>query len=129
MLIKIPGVIVDGSTPVTTTPQPQPIALTKGVDTTLQVPVTGSNGAALNLTGYTAPTLTFRRQANTPNLSQIVGTVSNPSGGILQFLIPGSVITALPVSCLFDVFVTNGSGLRDEPVPNSAVTVSDAAGA
>lgn len=134
MLLIIPGVLVDGTSPVTATPARSDINVYQGVDTTVQVSVTGSNGAAFNLTGYTATMVVKDRVLPTsgqPRTSlSYSGTISSPTTGVITFSVPGSDLKALQlVGYWWDVFVTSGANKRDEVVPTGTMTVNVAVGA
>lgn len=138
MQINLPGVIVDASVPTppatTAVPARQDIVVYQGVDTVIQVTVTGSNSVAFNLTGYTAQ-LTIKDRVlpseGQPRFAKTyAGTLTNPTAGVVQFSIPGSDLKALNlVGYWYDAFVTSGAGKRDEVVQTSTVTVWAALGA
>lgn len=131
MLIALQGVLVDGSTPVIYTPTVQPINVYQGVDTIVQVGMVSSNGNTLNITGWTgAMVVKDKPPGMTPSYTQTYSaTLSNPTGGIMQFSIPGVTLKGLSLqSYYFDVFTTN-SGNRDEVVLTGTMTVNGAIGA
>lgn len=134
MLVSVKGVIVDGSTPITATPTRADLVLYQGQDTTIQITVTGSNGTAINITGYSA-TLTLKDRLlptqGTPAVAKTyLATLTSPTTGVMTFSIPGADLKALSlISYWWDVFTTNGSGGRDEVVPTGLVTMNVAVGA
>jgi hypothetical protein len=133
VFINVPGVVIDGTTPVTATPARADIVVYQGVDLTLQVTITGSNGAATNITGWSG-TLTIKDRLLPPQGTPAVNktysaTLTSPSTGVMQFAIPGSDLKALGLqSYWWDVF-TAVAGKRDEPVPTGLMTVNVAVGA
>ncbi len=134
MQLNIAGVVIDGSTPVTATPARTDVVVYQGVDVTVQVTITGSNGAATNITGWSG-TLTIKDLLlpveGTPAVVQTYpATLTNPTGGVMTFTVPGTAIKAMLLkSYWWDVFTTNNSGKRDEPVPTGLWTVNAAVGA
>jgi hypothetical protein len=134
MIITVPGVIIDGTTPVTATPARLDIVVYQGVDTTIIVPITGSNGVATNITGWTG-TLTLKdrllpNQGKPAVLNTYAATLGTPTLGIMTFTIPGTDLKSLQlISYWWDVFTLNASSKRDEPVPYSLMTVNVAPGA
>lgn len=134
MQLNVPGVIVDGTTPLTTTPTRADLVVYQGQDTVVQVTVTGSNGTAVNLTGYSAALVVKDRLLPTSGTPQwnktYVGTLTSPTTGVVQFSIPGSDLKQmLLLGYWWDVFVTSGAAKRDEVVPASTMTVNPAPGA
>lgn len=134
MQINLPGVLVDGTTPVTATPIRQDIVVYQGVDTVVQVTVTGSNGTALNVTGYSGVLTIKDRLLPTegqPRISRTyVATLVTPASGIISFTIPGIDLKGLNlVGYYYDVFITSGTAKRDEVVQTSTMTVWAAVGA
>lgn len=135
MQVAIGGVLVDGSTPVTSTPSRQNWNAPQGADVTITLTVVGSSGAAVNLTGYANPLLTIRNAPSAgPQTAQnvfapLVGTITSPSTGVVQFTLPGSSTKGLYSSYVYDVFVTNASSKRDEVVPPSFCYFTPAPGA
>jgi hypothetical protein len=133
MQINVPGCLLDGSTPATTTPVRTDINLYQGVDTVIQVTVTGANGAVVNITGYTGVLALKDRvlpTSGTPTTSKTYNaTLTNPAAGIMQFTIPGIDVKNLSlVGYWWDVFVTN-AGKRDEVVLTGTATVNMTVGA
>lgn len=132
MVLTLNGVIVDGTSPVTSTPTQQNSSLPVGQDVTVLVTVKGSNGAVVNLTGYSAVMTIKSPVGLSPVLNlALVGTLSNPTQGQVQFTLTGAQLKAMltGASYLFDVFTTNGSGGRDEVVPLSYLQLNPAPGA
>ena len=134
MLYNIPGVVVDGTSPVTAIPARTDLLVYQGVDTFLAVTVTGSSGAAINIaTGIGVLTIRDRVMPNqgAPSVLQTyVAVLTTPAAGLMTFTVPGSFIKGLVLkSYFYDVFFTNSSGFRDEVVPVSQFTVNQAIGA
>ena len=134
MLINIPGVVVDGTAPVTAVPARTDLLVYQGVDTFLAVTVTGSNGTAINLTsGIGVLTIRDRVMPNqgTPSVLQTyVAVLTTPAAGLMTFTVPGAFIKSLVLkSYFYDVFLTNSGGFRDEVVPTSQFSVQQAIGA
>ena len=134
MIYNVPGVVVDGTVPATATPSRTDLLAYQGVDTFLVVAVTGSNGTAVNLTGYTA-TLTIRDRVM-PNqgapsvLQTYAATLTTPLSGIMTFAIPGAFLKSLILKTYwFDIFTTNVGGFRDEVVLTSMISIQQALGA
>jgi len=133
MQLNIPGVVVDGTSPITATPARSDIVVYQGQDTVIQVTITGSTGVATNITGWSG-TLTVKdrllpNQGTPAVVKTYTATLTSPSSGVMQFSIPGSDLKALQlISYWWDVFVTN-AGKRDEVVPTGLMTVNVAVGA
>lgn len=134
MIVNVPGVIVDGTTPLSASPARADLVVYQGQDTSVVVTVTGSNGTAVNVTGYTA-TLTVKDRllpaTGAPKYSKTyTGTLTTPASGVITFTIPGSDLKAMNLQSYFwDVFITSGTGSRDEVVPTGLVTVNASIGA
>lgn len=134
MQVAIAGVLVDGTSPVTKTPTQQNWNAPQGVDTTITLVVTGSNGTATNLTGYQSVTLKLKNApANGPSVATTVaalaGALTSPTTGTVTFTLPGAQTKGLNGNYVYDVFTANTTGLRDEVVPPSFVYFAPAPGA
>lgn len=131
MQLSIPGVIVDGSSPVTATRARADVVVYQGEDVSVVVTVTGSNGTAFSLAGYTA-TLTLKdrllpSQGTPKTANTYSGTIASNTA---TFTIPGTDLkTLLQVSYWWDVKVTSGAGKNDFVVLDSLMTVNPAVGA
>lgn len=132
MIQALSGCIVDGTSPVTSTPTQQNLALPTGEDVTIKITIVGSNGTPVNITGYTGA-LTLKTQVGQqPIFSQVfTGTIVNGPAGTMSFTLPGVTTKNLQTtfSYLYDVFTTNGSSGRDQVVPNSFIQFTSAVGA
>jgi hypothetical protein len=134
MLIALPGVLVDGTTPAAFTPTRADVNVYQGQDTTVQVTVTGSSGNPISLAGYTA-TMTVRDRllpvSGLPSISILyAGTLTTPAQGVVTFTIPGTDLKSLSLqSYFYDVFLRSTGGTRDEVVPTGLFTVNAAVGA
>lgn len=132
MLQALSGCIVDGTSSVTNVPTQQNLALPTGEDIQVQVTVKGSNGSAINITGYSG-TLTLKTQVGQqPIFSQTFpATLTTPASGVMTFTLPGTTTKTLQAtfSYQFDVFTTNVSAQRDQVVPNSFIQFTAAVGA
>jgi hypothetical protein len=129
-LFKINGVYVDGTG--ATLPTRQDLTFPQGEDVTVQVTVSGQNGTAINLTGYSGTMLWKVAQANSsmPVSLSLPLALTNPTQGIGTFTLSAGVSKTLTASMYFyDVFITSGSGAKDEVVPTSMVTLNFAVGA
>lgn len=131
MTITVPGVIVDGTAPVTATPARSDVVVYQGVDTTFVVPVTGSNGSAATLTGGTGVLTIIDRVL--PATGKPVTKLTYPAtvgASTLTFQVPGADLKALMlVGFWWDVMFTSLAGKVDEVVPSGLLTVNFAAGA
>lgn len=134
MQLNVPGVILDGTTPATASLARADLVVYQSTDTVIQVTVTGANGTAFNLTGYTA-TLTVKDRllptSGTPQWNKTYsGTLTNPTGGVVQFTIPATDLKAMLLQGYWwDVFVTSGAGKKDPVVLASTLTVNATPGA
>lgn len=131
MQLSVPGVVVDGTSPVIAIPARVDVVVYQGQDTVVSVPVVGSNGSTFSLAGFTAKLVIKDRllpSSGTPTTSKsYTGTIST---NVATFTIPGSDLKALSlVGYWWDVFITSGSGARDEVVPTGTMTVNAAVGA
>ena len=134
MIYNIPGVITDGTVPVTAIATRTDLLAYQGVDTFLAVAITGSNGAAVNIaSGVGVLTIRDRVMPNqgAPSVLQTyVAVLTTPAAGLMTFAVPGSFIKGLVLkSYFYDVFYTSASGFRDEVVPVSQFSVQQAIGA
>lgn len=133
MQINVPGVLVDGTSPITSVPVRTDIVVYQGVDTIVQVTVLNSIGAPVNITGYTA-TLTVKDRVlpasgTATTVRTYAAALTTPASGIMQFTIPGTDLKALQlIGYWWDVFITN-AGKRDEVVLTGLMTVNMAVGA
>lgn len=131
MLISVAGVIEDGSTPISAVPTQQNVSAPQGVDAIVELTITGSNGSALNLTTYLSFSLVLKTApVGGKTLATLVGTATSPSTGVVHFTLPAATTKALnPGMYVFDIFTVNATGLKDEPMPNSWLSVTSAVGA
>lgn len=122
MQLSATGVIVDGSQPVVVAPSSSPITVYQGVDHTITIPIVGSNNKAIPLAGYSAPTLNIRPSPGVNPKTTLTGTIVASS---LVFQLTAAQSAALTAGANhWDVFLTNPSGLKDEPIPDSIMTVA-----
>ncbi len=128
MLVKIQGILVDGSG--TATPVGQAISLPQGMDATVQLSVTNQAGAAVDLTAYQGLRLTVKSASvgGIP-IASIAAVISDPTHGVCTFTLPGATTRQLLGTYVYDVVSTNGSGGRDEVVPDSFLEINQAVGA
>lgn len=128
-LFKIAGVLLDGTG--TTLPSPQNVTFPNGEDVTFQLTVSGQNGTAINITGYTG-TLTIKTSqsvSSTPAIASLALTLTAPTSGQGTFTLPGATSKGYTSGLLwYDVFITSGAGAKDEVVPNSLLTINYSVG-
>lgn len=144
MIVALSGVIVDGTTPVTATPTAQALSIPQGTDATINLTVTGSNGTAIDVTGYSFTLSIKLPTALATAVATLTGTVTDGPAGKVSFTLPGSTTKIAPIPAtlnypavgaglygdyVFDVFSSDASGHRDEVVPESTFTVTWAPGA
>lgn len=135
MQINLPGVLVDGTAPVTATPARQDVVVYQGVDTAIRVTVTGSNGLPIDLTGYTGALVVKDRLLPAEGQPRVTkgpypAVLTSPALGIITFTVPGTDLKGLNlVGYWYDVFVTSSTAKRDEVVITSTMTVNAAVGA
>lgn len=131
MILNVPGVMVDGTSPITATPARSDLVVYQGVDTSIVVTVTGSTGLAFPLTSYTAVLTIKDRVLPSTGAPQVTKTYTGSiASNVITFNIPGSDLkTLLLVGYWWDVFVTSGTNKRDEVVPTGLMTVNLAVGA
>jgi hypothetical protein len=131
MIVPLVGVVPDGTTPVSATPEQQPFSVSQGVDVTIQLTATGSNGTAINLSTWSGFRLTIRRASiGAPIVATLTGGAPQSSGQPAVFALPGSLTATLAFGgYLYDVFGIDSNGQHQQPVPNSWIQVNLAAGA
>ena len=87
----------------------------QGIDLIFTVTWTDSNGAAINLTGYTIQLAVSNQVSNANLLTLSIGsgvTVTTPSTGVAQFRITGTQTTALGVGTYYyGIKATSSSGI------------------
>lgn len=131
MIVNVPGVLVDGTTPVTSTPARLDVVVYQGVDLTVVVNVTGSNGAAATLTGGTGALTVKDRVLPATGAPKVKKTYPATVGtNTLTCTVPAADLKALDlVSYWWDVMYTSAAGKTDEVVPSGLMTVNFAVGA
>jgi hypothetical protein len=85
----------------------------QGIDLIFTVTWTDSNGAAINLTGYTIQLAVSNQVSNANLLTLSIGsgvTVTTPSTGVAQFRITGAQTTALGVGTYYYGIKATSSG-------------------
>ncbi len=125
------GVQLDGSTG-TLAPTAQNFSFPAGEDVVFTLTVTGVSGSPINLTGYSgAMVIKVAQSASSVlALATLALTLTSPATGVGTFTLPGSLTKSFSTGLLwYDVFITSGSGLRDEVVPTSLLTLNFAVGA
>lgn len=130
-VFSITGVVLDGSG-TQSTPTRQDLTMPQGEDVTLKLTVTGTNGSAFNITGYSGSMLLKVAQSNasSPVALSLPMTVTNGAQGTATFTLAAAISKGLSaVSYFYDVFITSGAGIRDEVVPTSLLTLNYAVGA
>lgn len=130
MVVNVPGVLVDGTSPVTASPARADLEVYQGVDLTVVVPVTGSNGASVTLTGGSGALTIKDRVLPATGAPKVKRTYAATVGtNSLTFNVPGADLKSLDlVGYWWDVMLTLG-GKTDEVVPSGLMTVNFAAGA
>lgn len=134
MVISLSLVLVDGTSPVANTPTRQNWTAPQGADVTINGTLVGSNGTAVNITGYTSLLLTIRTSPSTgiygsPVLTQLTGSIVSAPAGTMTWSLPGASTKLLTASYFFDVFVTDGAGKRNQVLPMSFCNFTPAPGA
>lgn len=127
---SISGVILDG-TGSTSTPARQDLTFPQGEDVVFKLTVVGGSGAAFNITGYSGTMLWKTSQSipSSPILLSLPLTLTSPTSGQGTFTLPAGTSKGFNQSMFFyDVFITSGSGAKDEVVPTSLITLNYAVG-
>lgn len=128
-LFKLSGVILDGTVG-TSTPTRQDLTFPQGEDVTFQLTVTGQNGTAINITGYTGSMLWKFAQNMTMAAPVVLPlALTNPTSGVGTFTLSAATSKGLQQTMWwYDCFIASGAGLKDEVVPTSLITLNFAVG-
>lgn len=130
-VFKLSGVVLDGAG-VSAVPTRQDLTFPTGEDIQFQLTVTGQGGAAFNITGYSGALVIKVAQsvASMPALATLALTLTSPTSGQGTFTLAGATTKGFSTGLLwYDVFITSGSGARDEVIPLSCMTLNFAPGA
>jgi len=127
------GVVMDGTVG-TSVPTRQDKTFPAGEDITFPLTVTGQNGTAINLTGYSGLMRWKVAQSNSsmPVALALTLSLTNPTQGQGTFTLTfgqSNLLYATASMYFYDVFITSGAGLKDEVVPTSLITLNFAVGA
>jgi hypothetical protein len=134
MNATLAGVVEDGTSPVTAEQNAQEVSIPQGESFVLTMTVTGENGTAFNLTGYTGVMAVRRSRTAATALFQRTGEILVAASGTMTFTgVPADTADATPSDYVFDVWLEHtATGAKYRVIPeedadgdNSIFTVED----
>lgn len=104
MLVRIPGVLMDGTSPITATQAATAITIPEGEHLTLEVEVVGQNGAPINADDYDDSVCTVRESLESS--TALVERSGAGAANIFTFEIGGDEVSV--GNRVFDVYLLDG---------------------